>query len=67
MTNQIDLNRLRETLTRNQSSTENAPNVPQNDKVYVTPEGKLVMGDQVNENQRTVSEIPQTVFARQKP
>lgn len=63
MTNQIDLNRLRETLTRNQSPTENAPNVPQNEKVYVTPEGKLVMGDQVNQNQRTVSEIPQTVFA----
>jgi len=63
MTNQIDLNRLRETLTRNQSSSENAPNVPQNEKVYVTPEGKLVMGDQVNQNQRTYAEIPQTVFA----
>jgi len=63
MTDQIDLNRLRETLTRNQSTNENAPNVPQNEKVYVTPEGKLVMGDQVNPNQRTVSEIPQTVFA----
>jgi hypothetical protein len=63
MTNQIDLNRLRETLTRNQSSSEDAPAVPQNEKVYVTPEGKLVMGDQVNASQRTVSEIPQTVFA----
>jgi hypothetical protein len=62
MTNQIDLNRLRETLTRNQSSTETAPNVPQNEKVYVTPEGKLVQGDQA-QNQRTLSEIPQTVFA----
>lgn len=63
MTNQVDLNRLRETLTRNQSHDENAPNVPKNEKVYVTPEGKLVTGDQVNQNQRTLSEIPQTVFA----
>ena len=63
MTNQVDLNRLRETLTRNQSRDENAPNVPQCEKVYVSPEGKLVMGDQVGSNQRTVSEVPQTVFA----
>lgn len=63
MTNQVDLNRLRETLTRNQSRDENAPNVPQSEKVYVSPEGKLIMGDQVGANQRTVSEVPQTVFA----
>jgi hypothetical protein len=64
MTNQIDLNLLRETLIRNQSSSEREPNVPQAEKVYVTPEGKLVMGDQVKQDERTVSEIPQTVFAR---
>jgi hypothetical protein len=31
--------------------------------LFLAVEGKLVMGDQVNPSQRTVSEIPQTVFA----
>jgi len=64
MTNQVDLNRLREALTRNQSSseTENS-NIPKNEKVYVTPEGKLVMGEGAGGANRTLSEVPQTVFA----
>ena len=63
MANQVDLNRLRETLIKNQSHDENAPSVPQNEKVSVTPEGKLVMGDEDNRGERTLSEIPQTTFA----
>ena len=66
MTGQVDLNQLRETLTRNQSHTENENTaIPKDQKVYVSPEGKLVMGNDAN-SQRTLAEVPQTVFAKSR-
>ena len=63
MTGPVDLNRLRETLTRNQSHTESEnTEIDESEKVYVSPDGKIVVGNDKN-GQRTVAEIPQTVFA----
>jgi|GEM_PF-5599831 len=64
MTRQVDLNRLRETLTRNQSSSEEPNNnIRDDEKVYVDPDGRLRSGSSTDKSDRTLSEVPQTVFA----
>lgn len=63
MNEPVDLNRLRETLIRNQSHTESEnTEIPASEKVYVSPDGKIVVGNDKN-GERTLAEIPQTVFA----
>ncbi|MEI8001686.1 MAG: hypothetical protein WCI50_10095 [Actinomycetes bacterium] len=62
MPDPVDLNVLRDTLLRNQETGTVTPTAPQ-DKVYVDPEGRIVLGGGADQAERTLSEVPQTTFA----
>lgn len=64
MSEQVDLNRLRATLLRNQREGAGERPTEPSRRVFVDPEGKVVVGASDNEAQeRTLSEVPQSVFA----
>lgn len=64
MARQVDLNELRETLLKNQQSGAGERPQEQSSRVFVDPNGKIVMGEDVRGKQeRTLSEVPQSVFA----
>lgn len=68
MTQRVDLNALRDRLTANQA-TGNARPAAAAEKVFVDPDGRIVLGgtDAANPGgpgaERTLSEVPQTTFA----
>lgn len=63
MTNQIDLNKLRETIKANQRANNPIP-ADQSKKIMVTKDGKIVEGNQAAANKdRQLSEVHQGVFA----
>lgn len=63
MTQQVDLNRLRETIIKNQERGKALP--PHRDeKVYATQDGRIVTGDSVRPGEeRQLSEVHQATFA----
>lgn len=70
MTQRVDLNALRDRLITNQT-TGNARPADTAEKVYVDPDGRIVLGgtDAATPGgpggaERTLSEVPQTTFAR---
>jgi hypothetical protein len=63
MAQQVDLNKLRETILKNQE-VGNALPARRDEKVYATPEGRIVTGDTVNPSEeRQLSEVHQATFA----
>jgi len=62
MSNNLDLNRLRDTVIRNQDDSESKPSGQLN-KVFVDSEGKIHEGASDTTNRPELSEVPQDTFA----
>lgn len=62
VTNNVDLNRLRDIVRANQQTDEEKP-ADTDKKLWVTRDGKLAEGNQAQTNDRTLSEVPQDTFA----
>lgn len=62
MSNNVDLNRLRDTIIQNQNSSDPRP-TEQNNKVFVDRDGKIREGDKTNTSDSGLSEVPQETFA----
>lgn len=63
MTQQVDLNKLRETILRNQEQGKSLP-ARRDEKVYATQDGRIVTGDSVRPSEeRQLSEVHQATFA----
>ena len=59
----VDLNRLRETILRNQETGNPLP-ARTEEKIYATPDGRIVIGDAVRpDEERQLSEVHQATFA----
>ena len=62
MSNNVDLNRLRDTILQNQNSSNDRP-TDQSNKVIVDRDGKIREGANTNSREAGLSEVPQETFA----
>ena len=62
MSNNLDLNRLRDTVIRNQNDSKSKP-PEQLNKVFIDSEGKIHEGGSGTSNRLELSEVPQDTFA----
>jgi len=62
MSNQVDLNKLRETILNNQNRNDTLPS-NKDRKILVNKDGKIMDGSQTNGDQKQLSEVHQGVFA----
>jgi len=62
MSNNLDLNRLRDTVIKNQNTSESKP-LMQLNKVFVDSEGRIHEGSDNHSKRASMSEVPQETFA----